>query len=80
MVEFTPAILSHLVMFGYKNLKVENFKDYAVVEPLNDSDVIESFKQNNAYAISIFSREALKITKRIFLLDMKFYIQEKFIQ
>jgi hypothetical protein len=80
MVEFSPAILSHLVSCGYKNLKVENFKDYTVVEPLREKDLPEPFKENNAYAISIFGKQALEMTKRIFLLEMKFYIDERFIQ
>jgi hypothetical protein len=81
MVEFTPAILAHLAICGYKGLKVENRNNYVVIEPVTDIDSIESFNQNNAYAIPICSSEALEMTGRIFLLEnLKFYIDSKFIE
>lgn len=80
MVEFTAAILAHLVISGYKGLKVENNGDYVVIEPVTDVDAIEPIRGNNAYTIPISDHKTLEMTKKILLLDMNFYIDSKFIQ
>jgi hypothetical protein len=81
MVEFTPAILAHLIIVGYKALKVENRNDYVVIEPLMDADAIENFTSNNAYAIPVGDHQAYEMAGRIFLLpDLKFYIDKEFIE
>lgn len=80
MVEFTPAILAHLVMSGYRGLKVENTGDYVLVEPVSNIDSLEEMSGNNAYTIPIWDHQAVEMTKKVLLLDMNFYIDSKFIQ
>lgn len=80
MVEFTPAILAHLFVSGYKGLKVRNNGKDVLVEPIMDIDSIEEMSGNNAYTISITDHRALEMIRKVLLLNMNFYIDQKFIQ
>lgn len=81
MVEFTPAILAHLVISGYKGLKVENTNGkYVIIEPTTDVDSIEEMTGNNSYIIPICDHQAVEMTGKVLLLDLKFFIDEKYIE
>jgi hypothetical protein len=80
MVEFNYAILAHLILCGYTALKVENNGNYVIIEPLMDYDEDEEFAGNNAYAIPISDEQAREMAGEILLLDLKFYIDSKFIE
>jgi len=80
-VEFTGAILAHLLYKGYKSLKVENLQKYSIIEPIRDLAIHESsMANNNAYIIPIGEHQAYELTKKVLQLDMNFYIDVKFIQ
>ena len=79
MVEFTPAILAHLVTLGYKGLKLQNNSKYVLIEPVMDIDSIEEMFGNNAYTISIEDHQTLEMTRKVLMLNMNFYIDRKFI-
>lgn len=80
MVEFTPAILAHLFISGYKGLKVRNNGKYALIEPVMNVDSIEEMSGNNAYTIPIGDHKAMEMTKQVLKLNMNFYIDQKFIR
>ncbi len=80
MVEFTAAILAHLSISGYKGLKVQNNGKFALIEPVMDIDSIEEMSGNKAYTIPIGDHKTLEMTRQVLLLNMNFYIEQKFIQ
>lgn len=79
LVEFSPAILMHLIIGGYKTLKVENNGRYVLIEPIRNADLTGNMSGNNAYLMPIDDPKAIERTKEVLSLDIKFYINKHFI-
>ena len=77
MVEFNTAILAGWMIYGYKALRVFNYKDYIIIEPLI---VVEPDDFGANYSIiEIWDDQCFEMANGAGLLEIKFYLDSDYI-